>query len=406
MLENNKINFALINSIISVFLYYILFNSNFLYEFFVGGSKFIFGDYRAAIEMVVCSQENNNYNCPEFAYGKILTFLPYSEKFEIIYQKIIPILLILTFIICVVFSFNFDNKMSVIILYLSLFNPSTLLLIERLNLDILIFISIFIISINRIYFINWMILINLNFLKIYPLILTLVVFFENKKRDIVSSIIIFILIFLIIIFLVFKFNLLETLNAYGTESKAGYFYLFSFNHLPKLLKYSFEFNYILSLTVFGLILLYTFVTLCRKNKIIFENIDHNNSELILFNLGSIILIISFLIYSNYYYREIFLVCIFPLLLRNSFLKINYIRYFIYFIILRYIFEYIYSYVSLTDFIFYIENVRKFKFSFIFTSYIKSFLDLILIVNLSYLVYVINKSFVVKKISTLNRFFKN
>ena len=150
-----------------------------------------------------------------------------------------------------------------------------------------------------------MILINLTLLKIYPLILTLVVFFENKKRDIVHSIIIFSLIFLIIIFLVFKFNLLETLNAYGTESKAGYFYLFSFNHLPKLLKYSFEFNYILSLTVFGLILLYTFVTLCRKNKIIFENIDHNNSELILFNLGSIILIISFLIYSNYYYREIF-----------------------------------------------------------------------------------------------------
>ena len=88
MLENNKINFALINSIISVFLYYILFNSNFLYEFFVGGSKFIFGDYRAAIEMVVCSQENNNYNCPEFAYGKILTFYLTQKNLKLSIKKL------------------------------------------------------------------------------------------------------------------------------------------------------------------------------------------------------------------------------------------------------------------------------------------------------------------------------
>ena len=103
MLENNKINFALINSIISVFLYYILFNSNFLYEFFVGGSKFIFGDYRAAIEMVVCSQENNNYNClTEFAYGKILTFLPYSKNLKLSIKKLFQFFI----------NFNFYNLCS------------------------------------------------------------------------------------------------------------------------------------------------------------------------------------------------------------------------------------------------------------------------------------------------------
>ena len=406
MLKRKNLNLILLNLFISILLFYLLLNSNILHNYFVGGSEYIFGDYKAALNMVVCSQENQSLSCPEFAYGKILTFLPYSDDLKFTYDVLIPYLLILIFVFSITFSFEFKRKINIIIFYLSLFNPSTLLLIERLNLDILIFISIFIFAFNKIFLINWIILINLVLLKIYPIILTLIIFYENQKRNIYNSLVIFLVIFVIIIFLILKFNLLETLNAYGTESKAGYFYLFSFNHLPKFLKYSFGFNYIVSLTLLGLIFIYSVFRLCRLNNIKFINFNNNYRELILFNLGASILILSYLIYSNYYYREVFLICVFPLLLKEEFFKVKYIRYFLYFSISRYFFEYIYSYISLTDFIYYINDIRYFKSSFTSVSYLKSFFDLVLIVNLSYFIYIFNKDIIIEKLLPLNKLLKN
>jgi len=406
MLERKNSNLILLNFFISILLFYFLLNSNILHKYFVGGSLYIFGDYKAALNMVVCSQENQSLSCPEFAYGKILTFLPYSDDLKFTYDVLIPYLLILIFVFFITYSFEFKRKINIIIFYLSLFNPSTLLLIERLNLDILIFISIFIFALNKIFLINWIILINLVLLKIYPIILTLIIFYENQKRNIYNSLIIFSIIFVIIIFLILKFNLLETLNAYGTESKAGYFYLFSFNHLPKFLKYSFGLNYIVSLTLLGLIFIYSVFRLCRLNNIEFLNFNNNYRELILFNLGASILILSYLIYSNYYYREIFLICTFPLLLKEEVFKFKYIKYFLYFSISRYSFEYIYSFVSLSDFIYYVNGMRYFKGSYLLVSYIKSFFDLVLIVWLSSLVFIVNRKIVIEKLFPFNKLLRN
>ena len=225
----NKKNYYLIfmNSFFIGFTLLILLNSVFLYKYFVGGSEVLFGDYKAAIEAIICNQKEINKVCPEYAYGKILTFLPYSKNISFVYDELIPYLLIFIFIFFVSYYFDSKKKLGIFILYLCVFSPSTLLLIERLNLDIIIFISIFIFSINKIYFINWIILINLTLLKIYPFVLSLIIFYENKKRSIYLSLSIFLIISILIIFLVIKYDLFETINAYGTESKASYFYLFS-----------------------------------------------------------------------------------------------------------------------------------------------------------------------------------
>ena len=146
----------------------------------------------------------------------------------------------------------------------------------------------------------------------------------------------------------------------------------------------------MSLSLLGLIFIYVLFKLCSKNKIILGNFKNNYNELIMFNLGAITLVVSYLIYSNYYYREVFLICVFPLLLKEEFFKVKYIRYFLYFSISRYFFEYIYSYISLTDFIYYINDIRYFKSSFTSVSYLKSFFDLVLIANLSYLIFIFNK----------------
>ena len=144
--------------------------------------------------------------------------------------------------------------------------------------------------------------------------------------------------------------------------------------------------------------------MCSKNDVSVK-IGENNYELIMFNLGAIILISSYLIYSNYYYREVFLICVFPLLLKDEIFKIRFIRYFLYFSIFRYIFEYVYSYISLTDFIYYIDNLRYFKFSFMFVSYLKSLFDLALITALSYIFFIFNKDFIIEKLPSLNKLYR-
>jgi len=71
---------------------------------------------------------------------------------------------------------------------LSIVNPSTLLLIERMNLDIFIFlISIFIIF-NRFYIINWISIFFLSLTKFYPAILGISIILENKNRKLLTLI--------------------------------------------------------------------------------------------------------------------------------------------------------------------------------------------------------------------------
>jgi len=402
MKKKKKLYLILLNSFFIGSVLLGLFYSDFLYNYLVGGSINFFGDYKAAIDAIICNQVESKMACPEYAYGKILTLLPYSYKLNFVYHQLIPYTVIFIFIFFTSFFFISKNKINFLMLYLTIFSPSTLLLIERLNLDILIIISIFIFSINRIYLINWLILINLTLLKIYPFILSSIILYENRKRNIYTSLTIISIITFLIFLLVANFDLFETINAYGTESKASFFYLFSFNHLPKLLKYSFGINYILSLSLLGFIFIYIVFKLCSKNTI-FIDIKENSPELIIFNLGTITLIVCFLIYSNYYYREVFLICAFPFLLKKEIFQIKFIRYFIYFCVLRYIFEYIYSYISLTDFIYYIDNQRYFNLSFIIVSYFKSIFDLFLVVSLTYIFFIFNISFFIEKLAPLKKF---
>ena len=98
-----------------------------------------------------------------------------------------------------------------------------------------------------------------------------------------------------------------------------------------------------------------------------------------------------------------MICAFPFLLKKEIFQIKFIKYFIYFCILRYLFEYTYSYISLTDFIYYIDNQRYFNLSFIIVSYFKSIFDLFLVASLSYIFFIVNKNFFIEKLAPLNKF---
>ena len=104
----------------------------------------------------------------------------------------------------------------------------------------------------------------------------------------------------------------------------------------------------------------------------------NKTKLFLLSVNTLVL--CFLIYSNYYYREVFLICALPLLLS---LNSKYIKIFINFIIIRYFFLFFYTYLNVNEesmfgeTIYYIDGVRYFKDIFLISTYVKGFFDLAL-----------------------------
>ena len=74
---------------------------------------------------------------------------------------------------------NPKTKFEYIVVLLCIFNPSSILLIERMNLDIFIFLISIFITFNRFYFFNWFIIYFATFIKIYPAILGINIFIEN-----------------------------------------------------------------------------------------------------------------------------------------------------------------------------------------------------------------------------------
>ena len=77
---------------------------------------------------------------------------------------------------------NPKNIFEIILIYLALLNPSTMFLVERMQLDSLFFIVIIFTTYNRYYFINWFFGIYFALIKIYPIIILLNIFIENKNR--------------------------------------------------------------------------------------------------------------------------------------------------------------------------------------------------------------------------------
>ena len=97
------------------------------------------------------------------------------------------------------------------------------------------------------------------------------------------------------------------------------------------------------------------------------------------------LIFSYIIFSNYYYREIFLVALIPqlfLLKKNK--PTFFINFIIILIIVRYSYLYIYGYALNQDTFYYLNNVRIYTDTFIVVVFIKSILDFILMTLLTFL----------------------
>ena len=123
-------------------------------------------------------------------------------------------------------------------------------------------------------------------------------------------------------------------------------------------------------------------------------IDIYSLETRLFLLGSYTLLICYLIYSNYFYREIFLIILFPFLFKLYNTKsVNFLTFFIYLIIFRYIFLFIYGYINVHDNIIHINDVRYFSEEFLFVITIKGIIDIFLMSFIGSILLLISKKFI-------------
>ena len=381
-----------IEKIIYIFLIFsisiILIKSSYLGNFYWQFSS-LFVDHNHFIDWLECDAIGvnlftseklicNNRDVATFNYGNAILILPWNQSLDIFYRDYLPYVLIFIFILLTIKIINPQNNKDRILLFLCILNPSTLLAFDRLNVDLFIYVFAIIICFNRIYLINWLLTLFVSFIKVYPATLFVNIFFENLKRSLKSIMIIIIFIFLltVVYFFYFKDYVLFFLNNIS-GGKAGYHYLFSLNSLPKILKYVFDFNYQILLIIFYSLFIYSVVKFYKKYTCNIEEIDDDifslNSKL--FMIAGFLSIISFSIFSNWFYREIFLILMLPYVLHNKIgPTYSFNNLFIHILVIRYIFLFIYGYINIHDNLTYVESVRVFSSKFLIIIFIKSIFD--------------------------------
>ncbi len=370
----------------------------------------LFGDYKLPIKWLECTNLGFNYyenkdefiGCSKrgFLYGKIFLEIPYTQKLNLFYNNILPYILIYLSIYLIIKIFNIQNLTSLAILTLVVFNPSTFFIFSSLNIDVLIFILLIFTSLNRLYFINWFLYFFLTFVKIYPVILFLNIFFENHKRSIGRIFTIFFIMFLISLsYLYFNFSEYVYMLNNLSGAKAGYHYLFSLNSFAKIGKYLFSLNYIFLLFVTYSIFFYLVARTFKKisfnfNEISDQNIFFNSSEFKLFIISSYLSITCYIFFSNFFHREIFLIGTFPLILKlDEIFKKFPVRLIINLYLIKLIYSYFYSYFNVNDGIQHIDGERVFSSLFIIIITIKSIIDYMLMILISALsLYYTNRYF--------------
>ena len=217
------------------------------------------------------------------------------------------------------------NKFNMTILILLFFSTSSMLVIERGNVDLLIFSLTSLIVLLPSYYVSLFIISGLSLLKIYPFFLFFYLLAKKDKNIITIS------IMLLVIYFIYEISIAKYIDknhpimalsqTYGVQSiTEGVFKTLEKTNFASIAENQKNIIRLISSFVFLLIcILFFLIGINSKKKIEFskKNIQKN-----LFILGATIYIGSFIFYSNVDYRLIFLFFTIPFM--ESFnKKINY-----------------------------------------------------------------------------------
>ena len=282
-----------------------------------------------------CDQWNRKH-----VYGDILLKIPFIREFPKFFFLYLPIIfgfLFLTVISNILFVLNDKKYWPLLIIFV--FSVPVILVIERSNIDLLIFLILFLVSKNYGLIFNYFLIILSTITKFYPIVLS-TIFFFNKKSF--SKIFIFSLItFIILIFQ--KENLIKIFNNQDQFSGSGYglyeFSLFGFIKFFKSLNLSFggsDFSWLKYIFLFIFILFPIFFVNFKN----YSNIKNFASNIVVnetstfqlrfFVLSSIVISFCYLVFTNFVYREIFFLGLIPYLLNNKFTNNNFFSKFLFF----------------------------------------------------------------------------
>jgi hypothetical protein len=393
----SKLNYFLLFLFIVIILYYIF--PNILYGFFIfpiatGKQLYLFGDWSVIFSAIKCKLLNYNIfiNNPcdvwgrPHVYGSILLFIPFIEEYSIFYLWYFPIFINLIFIAIIVLHFNFTSLKEYFLCLIFILNPSTLLVMERLNLDIFIFLLMILLCYFRNNILNLLFISFLTLAKFYPASLLPLFFIKNKNNKFfINFLFAFCFFFLVTFFLYLdKDNLLEIVRNKQLFS-ANYkwsFNFFALSKIPSLLNIFSENLLVLFSLLFSFVFVFVGVFICKnilyKNNYILTRSWGYNETLFLISAG--VLVSTYFAFNNWIYREIFMFGLIPLSLElgrhNLFFK-NLIN----FIIFRLFYFTISSYFSMfrgDDFLLIFNQIIDISFvSFIFGALLYLYLKLLI-----------------------------
>ena len=388
-------------SILFAFCIYYLWKLGILYSYSLfpvvsDGRLHVFPDWAAMIKLNICHNKfginvfyTNSCVSGFLDYGNIFLFFPYFESLEKFYFFYLPILNGIIFIFLIVSLIQPKNIFNYFLLILILFSPPTLLIIERANFDMLIFLMVVLIAFSNSLFLNFIIIIFVSLLKYYPLVL-MVNFFIEKARSIKKILLILSLFIIVVLFLFYltgeswgliQHKMKDFEPPWGNQFSVKAFAIIS----KKWTNYEYSIILLISYIFFTFFTIIFFLVF-KKTKFI-NKVNIYSFEEKLFILGANLVVTVYLISHNIHYREVFIILLFPFLMKlNKSIDNKIFKYLIYFITLRYIF-------------FLISNYYVFFKKIYYLLYFKALSDIILVSSFAAICIIMN-------IEILKQFTKN
>ena len=263
-------------------------------------------------------------------YGEILLNIPYIKNFLNFYFLVFPIIINFLFLYIVISFFKFKNYIEYLTILPFIFSIPVLLVIERANIDNIIFLLIFLIALNKNLFTNYLFIILATLIKFYPIVSAIIFLFKKNLKKIFFNLFFLILIIMSILF--FEIDSLkkifENSKQFASTPHLSFSLMGFINHLNNLqivIKGD-DFNWIKLIFIFVVLIIPLMLTIFFTTKIIFsdekiKNLFFNNDfDNRIYILSSIVLLTCYFAFSNFIYREIFFLGLIPWILNAK--KLN------------------------------------------------------------------------------------
>lgn len=303
------------------------------------GASHLFADWSVILSANICQSKFDVFTtnpCDAFnrthVYGSILLNIPFIKDFSKFYLIIFPSILNFLFIYVIVSFFKFKNYLEYLTLLPFIFSIPVLLVIERANIDILIFLILVLTAFNKKIVYNYLSIIFVSLLKFYPICLAIIFLFEKNYKKILLYSFIFVLIISALLF--FEFSNIKKIFTVGSDFSASHHLSFSLkgfiDHNNELL-IAFnnkDYNWIKYLYIMLILVIPLTITVTLNLKRIFNNNDinllffTNSYENRLFILSITVVLSCYFAFDNYLYREIFFIGFLPWLIKEKNSGIN------------------------------------------------------------------------------------